>query len=251
MPQKHILISNDDGVDAPGIRALAEVLRPLGKVTVIAPLTEQSASSHALTLHHPLRVKQLSPDTYAVEGTPTDCVLLAVREFLDTPPDLVVSGINQGPNLGEDVLYSGTVAAAMEGALLGFGAVALSLASWKFHDFDPAAEVARNIISRLLEADPPRQLLLNVNVPAAPLKELRGFRVTKLGSRVYNDAIIKKEDPRGRDYYWIGGSDPTWRPTSNSDFQAVEDGCVSITPLRLDLTAQDGFEFLNGLELEL
>jgi 5'-nucleotidase len=185
-----------------------------------------------------------------VEGTPTDCVLLAVKEILDRKPDLVVSGINKGPNLGEDVLYSGTVAAAMEGALLGIPAVAFSLASWEVRDFAPAAAVVRKLVGELLRRELPPRFLLNVNIPPVPRDEIRGFRLTQLGSRVYHDIIVRKQDPRGRDYYWIGGSDATWQPSPDSDFEAVEDGHVSVTPLLLDLTNPAGFAPLASLDLE-
>ncbi len=248
---KRILVTNDDGIHAPGLRALAEALSPLAEVSVMAPLTEQSASSHALTLHHPLRVKDLGGRRFAVEGTPTDCVLLAVREFLDARPDLVVSGINQGPNMGEDVIYSGTVAAAMEGSILGIPSLAVSLASWEHHDFDGAARVAASVVARLLEADLPRRFLINMNVPPRARGEMQGLRITRLGSRVYNDAIVRKTDPRGRDYYWIGGSTPSWVRSPESDFAAVEEGWVSVTPLLLDITDAQAFDALRGLGLGL
>ncbi len=248
---KRILVSNDDGVHAPGLRALAEALSPLGEVSVMAPLTEQSATSHALTLHHPLRIKDLGNRTYGVEGTPTDCVLLAVREFLGARPDLVVSGVNHGPNMGEDVIYSGTVAAAMEGALLGVPSMAVSLTSWKHPEPAVAASIAAELARVLLDADPPSRFLVNVNVPPLAREEIRGIRVTRLGTRVYNDAIVKKVDPRGRDYYWIGGAAPTWEAGSDTDFAAVEEGYVSLTPLLLDITDARGFEYLRGLELRL
>lgn len=247
---KRILVSNDDGVHAPGIKALVAALEDLAEITVVAPLAEQSASSHALTLHRPLRIKEIAPRTFAVEGTPTDCVLLAIREFLGQKPDLVVSGINQGPNLGEDVLYSGTVAAAMEGSLLGVGSVALSLASWRYTDFAAAGQVARRLVSRLLRRELPPRFLVNVNIPPRPVEEIRGFRLAQLGSRVYNDAVVKKTDPRGRDYYWIGGAEPTWKPSPDSDFAAIEEGYVSLTPLLLDLTSPTGFGYLSGIDLE-
>ncbi len=246
-----ILVSNDDGIHAPGIRALAEGLGTVGEVSVMAPLTEQSATSHSLTLHHPLRVKEIGPRTFGVEGTPTDCVLLAVREFLGARPDLVVSGINQGPNMGEDVIYSGTVAAAMEGAILGIPSLAVSLASWQHRDFAPAVEIARTLAARMLAASPPSRFLVNVNVPPLDRANIKGVRVTRLGTRVYNDAIVRKTDPRGRDYYWIGGAAPTWEPNPETDFAAVEEGYVSLTPLLLDLTDAAGFDFLRGLELSL
>jgi 5'-nucleotidase len=248
---KRILVSNDDGVHAPGLRALVEALSALGEVTVMAPLTEQSATSHALTLHHPLRIKDLGDRTFGVEGTPTDCVLLAVREFLGARPDLVVSGVNHGPNMGEDVIYSGTVAAAMEGALLGIPSMAVSLASWKFREPAAAASIAAELARVLLDANPPSRFLVNVNVPPVPREEIRGIRVTRLGTRVYNDAIVKKIDPRGRDYYWIGGAAPTWEPGSDTDFAAVEEGYVSLTPLLLDITDARGFDYLRGLEFRL
>lgn len=248
---KRILVSNDDGVHAGGITALAEAMEPLGEVTVVAPLTEQSATSHSLTLHHPLRIKELGPRRFAVQGTPTDCVLLAIHEFLDHRPDLVVSGINQGPNMGEDVVYSGTVAAAMEGALLGVPAVAFSLASWRQHDFEPAARVARLVVAGLEKLDLPRRFLLSVNIPPLPYEEIRGFQVTRLGTRVYQDAIVRKTDPRGRDYFWIGGAEPTWTPEEGTDFSAVESGYVSLTPLGIDLTHAGGFDLLETLVADL
>jgi len=245
---KRILVSNDDGVHAPGLRALAEALSALGEVSVMAPLTEQSATSHALTLHRPLRVKDLGNRTFAVEGTPTDCVLLAVREFLGARPDLVVSGVNQGPNMGEDVIYSGTVAAAMEGALLGIPSMAVSLASWHHREPGAAAAIAARLAGRLLESAPPARFLVNVNVPPVAREEIRGIRVTRLGTRVYNDAIVKKTDPRGRDYYWIGGAAPTWEAGNDTDFAAVEERFVSLTPLLLDITDRAGFDYLRSLE---
>jgi len=247
---KKILLSNDDGVHAPGIRALAAVLAATAEVTVVAPLTEQSATSHALTLHRPLRIKELEPRVLAVEGTPTDCVLLALKKFLPEPPDLVVSGVNQGPNMGEDVLYSGTVAAAMEGALLGVPSVAFSLASWRSREFEAAARLAARLTVRLLERTLPRRFLLNVNLPPRPEGEVKGYRFARLGSRVYHDAVVRKVDPRGREYYWIGGAEPTWTETEASDFAAVEAGYVALTPLLLDLTGRGGFHPVAGLEGE-
>jgi 5'-nucleotidase len=246
---KRILLSNDDGIHASGLLRLAEGLAGIAEVTIVAPLTEQSAASHALTLHNPLRIQRLGERRFGVQGTPTDCVLLAIREFLPERPDLVLSGINQGPNMGEDVIYSGTVAAAMEGSLLGVPSLAVSLASWELRDFAPAVERAATVVRALLARSLPERLLINMNVPPLPAPDIRGFRVTRLGSRVYNDAIVKKTDPRGRDYYWIGGAAPSWAPSPESDFAAVEEGYVSLTPLLLDLTDVRGFELLRGLEL--
>jgi len=247
---KHILLTNDDGVHAPGIHALQQALEGLAEITVIAPLTEQSATSHSLTLHRPLRIHRISERVWGVQGTPTDCVLVAVKEFMGHRPDLVLSGFNQGPNLGEDVLYSGTVAAAMEGALLGIGSVALSLATWTGHDFGVAGTVARRLVERLLSRELPPRFLLNVNIPPLPLESILGYKLCRLGSRVYDDAIIKKTDPRGKDYYWIGGAEPRWKSSADSDFSALEEGYVSMTPILLDLTDDAGFGFLSTLAPE-
>lgn len=247
---KRILVSNDDGIHAAGIRALVKALEPIGEVTVMAPLTEQSATSHALTLHRPLRIQEIDERRFAVEGTPTDCVLLAVKEFLDQKPDLVVSGINQGPNMGEDVIYSGTVAAAMEGAILGIPAMAVSLASWTFSDFEGAGKTAARLSRILLESELPDRFLINVNVPPIPASGIRGARITRLGNREYNDVFIKQTDPRGRDYYWLGGGDPSWTPSTNSDFNAVSENHVSITPLLMDLTDDSQIGLLKTLDLE-
>ncbi|HET9233011.1 MAG TPA: 5'/3'-nucleotidase SurE [Candidatus Eisenbacteria bacterium] len=244
---KRILVSNDDGIDAPGLVALVDALSPLAEVSVMAPQTEQSATSHALTLQHPLRVRTLGPRRWSVNGTPTDCVLLALQEFLPEPPDLVISGINEGPNMGEDVIYSGTVAAAMEGAILGVPSLAVSLASRQLLDFTLAASVAARIAARLLDSSLHERFLINVNVP--PGESIRGYRVTRLGTRVYHNAIIKNRDPRGREYYWIGGGEPSWGDSTESDFAAVSEGYVSLTPLLTDLTDLGRLPFLESLEL--
>ena len=244
---KRILVSNDDGIDAPGLVALVEALNPVAEVSVMAPQTEQSASSHALTLQHPLRVRSLGPRRWSVNGTPTDCVLLALQEFLPEPPDLVISGINEGPNMGEDVIYSGTVAAAMEGAILGVPALAVSLASRQHLDFRLAATVTARIAARLLETPLHERFLININVP--PGDAIRGYRVTRLGTRVYHDVVIKNRDPRGREYYWIGGGEPSWKDSTESDFAAVSQGYVSLTPLLTDLTDVGRLRFLESLEL--
>jgi 5'-nucleotidase len=231
-----ILVTNDDGIHADGLRALAKALRPLGHVTVIAPDREQSAASHALTLHRPLRIKKVEEDVLSVDGTPTDCVLLGVHGFLKQKPDLVVSGINHGPNMGNDTAYSGTVAAAVEGTFLGIPSVALSLATWEEADFEPAGSVAQHLVRTFLEHGVRPGMCLSVNIPPIPLEAMKGVRVTRLGKRVFRDVIVEKTDPRGKLYYWIGGEDPTWEPDDRSDFNAVNDGFVSVTPLLLELT---------------
>jgi 5'-nucleotidase len=232
----HILITNDDGIQAEGLRSLAAALESLGTVTIVAPDREQSATSHALTLHRPLRIRKISEREMSVDGTPTDSVLLAVHAFLKEKPQLVVSGINHGPNMGNDVLYSGTVAGASEGTFLGIPSVAISLATWGAADFGPAARVARNLIRGFLRRGLPPHTCLNVNVPAVPWDQIKGVRITRLGKRVYRDVIVEKTDPRGKLYYWIGGEEPTWEHDETSDFTAVERGYVSVTPRSFELT---------------
>jgi len=246
-----ILVTNDDGIQADGIRALAEALAPLGTISIIAPDREQSASSHALTLHRPLRVRKIADGVMSVDGTPTDAVLLGVHGFLKRKPSLVVSGINHGPNMGSDVMYSGTVAAASEGTFLGIPSIAISLATWGQTDFAPAARVARNLVAGLIRRGLPEHACLNVNVPALPYEKLRGVRITRLGKRVYRDVIVEKTDPRGKLYYWIGGEEPTWERDEASDFTAVEEGFVSVTPLTFELTDYKGIVNLESLGIGL
>jgi 5'-nucleotidase len=233
-----ILVANDDGIQAFGLHVLAEHLAEIGVVTVVAPDREQSASSHSLTLRNPLRIDEVAPGRYAVDGTPTDCVNLGVNVVLrGTPPDLVVSGINPGGNLGDDVTYSGTVAAAFEGTLLGIPSVAVSLVIEREHHFETAGRIARQVAERILERGMPPDTLFNVNVPDLPLGELAGFRVTVQGKHSYSsDAVVENTDPRGRKYYWISGDTVDGEPRPDSDMQAVRGGCVSLTPLHLDLT---------------
>jgi len=246
-----ILITNDDGVQAEGIRALARALRPLGEISVIAPDREQSATSHALTLHRPLRMRKLEEGVMSVDGTPTDCVLLGVHGFLERKPGLVVSGINHGPNMGSDVTYSGTVAAASEGNVLGIPSIAISLATWGSADFEPAARIARNIVEGLLRRGLPERMCVNVNIPPIPLDRIKGVRVTRLGKRIYRDVIEEKVDPRGKTYYWIGGQEPTWEHDESSDFTAVEEGYVSVTPLTFELTDYRGMVELDSLAITI
>lgn len=241
----NVLITNDDGVLAPALRRLREELAPLGRVTIVAPDRDQSATSHSLTLQRPFRIERHEEDVYSVDGTPTDCVVTAFYGLLDERPDLVVSGINHGPNMGEDVFYSGTVAAAIEGALQDVPSIAASLVTRQLTDFAEPARFVAGLARRLLDEGLPRRHLLNVNMPHRPWDELKGVQITRLGSRVYHDTLIRKVDPRGRDYYWIGGQDPEWEPAEGTDYQAVHDGWISVTPLRLDLTAESA---LAGLE---
>ena len=231
---RRILVTNDDGYFSPGIEALAEAMRALGEVIVVAPQTEASAVGHALTLRRPLRLERIDAGVYAVDGTPTDCVNLGIHEVLQGPPDLVVSGINKGLNVGDDVTYSGTVAGALEGALLGYPAIAVSLewttGTW---NFQPAAAHVARLAANLLERPLPVRTFLNVNVPQSPI---RGLKVTVQAKRNHITKINKREDPRGRSYFWIEEAMDDWQPHDRSDRQAIEDGYVSVTPLHLDLT---------------
>lgn len=231
-----ILLTNDDGIRAPGLTALAESLRDIGKVTVVAPEIEQSASSHSITLNRPLRINEYGDKRYSVTGSPADCVIMAVYEIMEKKPDIVVSGINHGPNMGEDIIYSGTVGAAIEGYILGFDSIAVSVTSWNPDSFEEAASVSSYLVSIIFEREKEKKLLLNVNVPPATGSNLKGIEITKLGSRVYNDLIIRKTDPRGDSYYWIGGGEPGWKDEEKTDFHAIKSGFVSVTPISLSMT---------------
>jgi len=233
--QKRILISNDDGFDARGIQVLERALQPLADVYVVAPDNEQSASSHSLTIRRPIQVKKLDDHHYRVVGTPTDCVVLALQVILDRPPDLVVSGINHGPNMGEDVTYSGTVAVAFEGTILGVPSVALSALQRTVADEAVNGRVARRVVERALEYGVPAGALLNVNIPNPEVAPVKGLRITKLGSRHYEN-FIEPVTVELQTHYTIGGRDPVWREDDGTDIAAVRMGYVSITPLHLDLT---------------
>lgn len=246
-----ILVTNDDGIHAEGLRVLAEAVRPLGNVTIVAPDREQSATSHSLTLHRPLRIRTIADGILTVDGTPTDCVLVGVHGFLKRKPDLVVSGINHGPNMGNDVFYSGTVAAASEGAFLGIPSIAISLSTWDATRFAAAGRIARRLVADLMERGIPPGRCVNVNIPPGPLESIKGVRVTRLGTRVFRDTIVEKTDPRGKRYYWIGGEDPTWSHDEASDFAAVSEGYVSVTPLRFVLTDDQGITELESMGLRL
>jgi 5'-nucleotidase len=245
----NILVTNDDGILAPALQALKGELSPLGRVVIVAPDRDQSATSHSLTLHRPFRIQRHDTDVYSVDGTPTDCVVCAWYGLLDMKPDLVISGINHGPNMGEDVFYSGTVAAAIEGAMQGALAVSVSLVTRQLTDFlEPAAFVGR-LARQVMERGLPRRRLLNVNIPFRPWTDVRGVAITRLGSRVYRDTLVRKVDPRGRDYYWIGGEDPVWDPSPGSDFNAVHEGWISVTPLKLDLTDEPAVDTVGAWNL--
>ena len=244
-----ILLTNDDGVQAEGLKRLRRAVSSLGRVVVVAPERQQSGASHALTHSNPLRINPVEKDVFAVDGTPTDCVLLAMRGLLKERPSLLVAGMNHGPNLGDDVTYSGTVAAAFEGTLLGLPSIAISVSSWEKCRFDAAEQFAATIARNVLERGLPDGTLLNVNVPSIPPEEVKGVKVTKLGKRVYRDAVVKKTDPRGRAYYWIGGQPPIWCEGEETDFEAVEQGMVSVTPLQLDLTDYKSIHTVRAWDL--
>lgn len=233
----NILISNDDGILAQGLGILAEACSTLGKVTVVAPDREQSGTSHSLTLHRPLRATRRADGAFQVDGTPTDCVLLALGALMPDKPDFVISGVNHGPNMGEDVLYSGTVAAAMEGLAAGIPSVAVSFGSFDLEHLDSYRSRLQGLLADVLAvAAFPKETLLNVNLPPVPADQVKGVKVTHLGSRVFHEEIARMKDPWGRDIYWIGGGHVTWSGGADSDFQAVRDGYISVTPLHVDMT---------------
>ncbi|HEX9454099.1 MAG TPA: 5'/3'-nucleotidase SurE [Candidatus Binatia bacterium] len=231
-----ILLSNDDGVQSEGLIALEESLKPLADLYTVAPDRAQSSMSHALTLHRPLRVNELGARRMSVDGTPVDCVKLALTGLLPVRPDLVISGINKGPNLGDDILYSGTVSAAIEGALLGIPAIAVSLVTFKDFDFRAAAAFTATLVERIADGGIPPKTLLNVNVPPVAKHELKGWQRTRMGKRHYSENIVERIDPRGGKYYWIGGDDLGFADEPGTDCKAVHEGFISVTPLKVDFT---------------
>jgi len=232
-----ILVTNDDGIHSKGIIALAKALRQIGDVFTVAPDVEQSAVAHSLTLHRPLRVEKIRKNFYAVDGTPADCIHLGVNTILPKRPRLIVSGINKGGNLGDDIIYSGTVSAAFEGTLLGIPSFAISLVSRSHFKFDVAARFALRIARRVIGRGLPKNTFLNINVPNLDEKEIKSYRITHQGRLIHNgDGVVEKVDPRGRKYYWIGGGQLIFEKGGNTDVEAVSRSCISITPLNLDLT---------------
>jgi len=244
-----ILLTNDDGIHSAGLQALADEMQSLGRVVVVAPDRERSAVGHALTLHAPLRAEEIQTDRWAVSGTPTDAVGLGIHGLLKEKPALVISGINKGGNMGDDLTYSGTVAAAMEATLMGVPAIAVSSASTQFgyDDFKHSAVVARQMAESVLEHGLPADTFINVNVPdSAP----KGIRLTRQGKRIYGDAVVQNRDPRGRTYYWIGAGELSFQNLEGTDFHAVQNGYVSVTPLHLDLTNYAAMDRLRQWRLE-
>jgi 5'-nucleotidase len=240
-----ILCTNDDGLHSRGLELLTGLCSGLGEVFCVAPDREQSATSHSLTLHRPLRAIPRGERRWQVDGTPTDCVVLALGALLTPPPDVVVAGINHGPNMGEDVLYSGTVAAAMEAQILGVPGIAVSFAGAEFDFLASHRDGVQQLLKAILAVERlPKQTLLNINLPPIPGDKVRGVRVTTLGKRVYDGSLSRMKDPWGREIFWIGGGRPVWSGGDEVDFKAVEDGYISVTPLVADLT---GYELLDSV----
>ena len=243
-----ILLTNDDGVYAPGIQALRKAVDVVWDSIVVAPESEQSAASHALTLNRPLRVKKIDDHALAIDGTPADCVMLSLKGLLDTKPDLVISGINSGANLGDDVIYSGTVAGAAEAAILGVPGVAVSFVDPENTDPEQGASVAVKVAGAVIKNTLPEGIFLNVNIPGRWNGQGR-YEMTTLGSRSYREVIIEKVDPRGKPYYWIGGQVDKWHGGDECDFAAIDRGNVSITPLHLDMTSHQSLKIISSWQI--
>jgi 5'-nucleotidase len=234
-----ILVSNDDGYQATGINVLADALARIADIVVVAPDRNRSAASHSLTLEDPLRIREVGENRYCVNGTPSDCVHLALTGFLEEEPDLVVSGINHGANLGDDVIYSGTVAAAMEGRFLGLPTIAVSLVGQHLTHFETAARVATEFVQRLHKHSLPSEIIFNVNVPDRPYEELTGIQAVRLGFRHKSEPVVKAQDAHGRTIYWVGPAGKSQDTGDGTDFHAVDEGAVSVTPLKIDLTRHE------------
>jgi len=243
----HLLISNDDGITARGIQVLSDRMSLLGKVTIVAPDQNRSGASNSLTLESPVRIRETGKRTFSVSGTPTDCVHIALTGLLKKDPDMVVSGINAGANLGDDVIYSGTVAAAMEGRFLGLPAIAVSLIfKERPENYSTAAEAVASLVQRLRKDPLPADTILNVNVPDLPMQEIKGFEVTRLGHRHRAEPVVKTNDPRGRPMYWIGPAGPEQDAGPGTDFDAIRRGFISITPIHVDLTRYQALDQVSG-----
>lgn len=241
----YILVTNDDGVYAPGIRALHDAVHLLGQAVIVAPEQDKSAVSHSLTMNRPLRVRTLEENIYTLDATPTDCVTIGTNKILPEKPALIVSGINPGPNLGDDISYSGTVSAAIEGTMYGIPSLAFSLAGEPPYDFETAAGVAWKLASMALQFGLPDKTLLNINIPNLRPEEIKGVRFTRQGRRVYKNAIQETYDPWGRKHYWIGGGTVHWSGGEDTDEHALSEGYISVTPIQLDLTNHEGRDYLQ------
>lgn len=240
---KTILVTNDDGIHSPGLAALRKAMDGLGRTVIVAPDRDNSAVSHSLTMSRPLRVRQVAEETYAVDGTPTDCVILALGKILNAKPDLLVSGINAGPNTGDDISYSGTVSAAMEGTMYGVPSMAVSAAGEPPLDYTAAGQLATRLAQKILEQTLPPDTLLNLNVPSGD--SVKGIRITKQGRKLWENAIQETSDPWGHSCYWIGGGTPVNDSGRGTDVRALAEGYASVTPIQLDLTNHDGIETLE------
>lgn len=242
----HLLLSNDDGYQAPGLVALAQSLSEIAKISVVAPHIDRSAASNSLTLQMPLRANEVKAGWFRVDGTPTDCVHLGLTGLLQDEPDMVVAGINCGPNLGDDVIYSGTVAAAIEGRHLGFPAVAVSINSFQAKHFVTAAIVTKNLVQRLINKPLPKDTILNVNVPDVPLADIRGVQTTRLGNRHKSEPAVEAKDPRGKTIYWVGAAGPEQDAGPGTDFHAVSENYVSVSPIHVDLTKYNSMDLISS-----
>ncbi len=244
-----ILVTNDDGVRSPGLRSLASALGELGRVVVVAPDRNRSAVGHALTLEHPLRAEEIKPQVFAVDGTPTDCVNLGIHGLLSRRPDLVVSGINRGSNMGDDISYSGTVCAALEATLMGLPAFAVSLDADRFssENLVQATSFAKKLAARIIDNGLPEETFLNVNIPAGPCS---GVQLTRQGKRHYGDSVVTSQDPRGRNYYWLGGSEVGFEDIPGSDCNALQQGAISVTPLRTNMTNEKTYAEMERWSLD-
>lgn len=251
MARVRILVTNDDGIASPGIHAVAAALRTLGDVWIVAPDRERTAVGHAVTLHKPLRISKMAPRVFMVNGTPVDCVNLALVKILPGPPALIVSGINRGVNLGDDVMYSGTVSGALEGTILGIPSVAVSQEGEETFRFEVGARYAARVAAQVLQHGLPAETILNVNIPDVPLRAIRGVKVTCLSRRRFNNPIVEKVDPRGRKYYWIAGTRQSWSRQQDADHEALERGMVSVTPIHLDTTYHAMLEHFRAWEQPL
>ncbi len=238
-----ILITNDDGIHSPGLMALKESLAPLGKIVIVAPDRDNSAISHALTMNRPLRLIQLEEDVYTLDGTPTDCVSISLGKVLDRAPDLLVSGINSGPNIGDDITYSGTVSAAIEGTMYAVPSMAVSMAGDQPLNYAKADSLIRELAQRVINQGLPANTLMNINFPAAD--RLRGVKITRQGRRIWKQAVQEVRDPRGRVHYWIGGGTPLLDSGKDTDVLALSEGYVSISPIHLDLTNHEGISYFR------
>jgi 5'-nucleotidase len=244
-----ILITNDDGINSPGLTALQDALSPLGRVVVVAPDRDNSAISHALTMNRPLRLTRLDQDIYALDGTPTDCVSIGLAKVLDRLPDLLVSGINSGPNIGDDISYSGTVSAAIEGTMYAVASMAVSMAGEPPFTYTEGKAIILELARKVMKGGLPANTLMNINIPSAT--PINGVRVTRQGRRIWKQAVQEVKDPRGRMHYWIGGGTPLLDSGKDTDVQAVSEGFVSISPIHLDLTNHEGISYFKedlGLE---